>query len=198
MQLRYTLCAQVWIDTTGQVGPYMLLRLAGARVVAYVHYPTISSDMLARVSRRQPAFNNSSDVASSAFKSWIKLVYYRVFAQLYGILGGASDVVLVNSNWTRAHVESIWWGCKPRYRGGSRRAGKERREPRHEAPFTSNVTVVFPPCDVSVFAALTLQRGSALCVQGRPEVVLCSVGQFRPEKNHACASHYCSAVCMHA
>ena len=73
--IEYTLCAQVWIDTTGQVGPYMLLRLAGARVVAYVHYPTISSDMLARVSRRQPAFNNSSDVASSAFKSWIKLVY---------------------------------------------------------------------------------------------------------------------------
>ena len=156
--------------------------------MAYVHYPTISSDMLARVSRRQPAFNNSSDVASSAFKSWIKLVYYRVFAQLYGILGGASDVVLVNSNWTRAHVESIWWGCKPRNRGVSLGGNKEQRGPQHEAPSTSTVTVVFPPCDVSVFAALPLQRSSALCVTGRPEVVLCSVGQFRPEKNHACAS----------
>ena len=112
-------------------------------------------------------------------------MYYRAFAVVYGALGGASSIVLVNSNWTRAHVEEIWWGCAPQ-KGGAHKGGM--------AP--SAVTVVFPPCDVGVFAALPLQRGKALVVQGDVEVVLCSVAQFRPEKNHACApGHYFAVHC---
>lgn len=195
---------QVWIDTTGQVGPYILLRLAGARVVAYVHYPTISTDMLARVSRREATYNNSADIAASPIKSWIKIIYYRAFAALYGFLGGFSNVALVNSNWTRAHVESIWWGCSPAKKGSPggalQHAERQRQHLTSQTAETNSlenlretrsmnkaVTVVFPPCDVSVFAALPLQRNSVVCVEGDPDVVLCSVGQFRPEKNHACA-----------
>lgn len=42
------LVPEVWIDTTGWAAPYPLVRLAGARCAAYVHYPTISADMLQR------------------------------------------------------------------------------------------------------------------------------------------------------
>ena len=39
---------ELFVDTTGWAFPYPLARLAGARVAAYVHYPTISTDMLQR------------------------------------------------------------------------------------------------------------------------------------------------------
>lgn len=39
---------ELFIDTTGWAFPYPLARLAGSRVAAYVHYPTISTDMLQR------------------------------------------------------------------------------------------------------------------------------------------------------
>lgn len=42
------LVPEVWVDTTGWAAPYPLVRLAGARCAAYVHYPTISADMLQR------------------------------------------------------------------------------------------------------------------------------------------------------
>lgn len=42
------LVPELWVDTTGWAFPYPLARLAGSRVAAYVHYPTISSDMLQR------------------------------------------------------------------------------------------------------------------------------------------------------
>lgn len=187
---------QVWIDTTGHVGTYLFLRIAGARIVAYVHYPTISTDMLARVSRREETFNNSAAIAGSPMMSRAKVRYYKVFAALYGILGGLSDVVLVNSNWTRAHVESIWWGCSPG-KGSSCSVENDAigSQPERRAAGTgpqpqacnNPVTVVFPPCDVSAFAALPVRRKPASCVQGSDQVVLCSVGQFRPEKNQPCA-----------
>ena len=42
------LLPELFVDTTGWAFPYPLARLAGARVAAYVHYPTISTDMLQR------------------------------------------------------------------------------------------------------------------------------------------------------
>ena len=39
---------ELFVDTTGWAFPYPLARLAGSRVAAYVHYPTISTDMLQR------------------------------------------------------------------------------------------------------------------------------------------------------
>ena len=42
------LLPELYVDTTGWAFPYPLARLAGARVAAYVHYPTISTDMLQR------------------------------------------------------------------------------------------------------------------------------------------------------
>lgn len=83
---------EVLLDTTGCAFTYPLARLAGARVAAYVHYPTISTDMLRRVATRNSLYNNAEDVASSPLLSLIKLVYYYLFAGLYALVGACANV----------------------------------------------------------------------------------------------------------
>lgn len=152
---------QVWLDTVGWPASYPAAWLAGSKVAAYVHYPTISTDMLRRVAARHAAFNNSSAVSSSAVRTQAKLLYYRLFALLYGWLGAFPSVVMVNSSWTSAHICVLWW------RGRARRP-----------------QIVYPPCDVAALQRLPLKRPK----KSQAELSLCSVAQFRPEKNHKCAS----------
>lgn len=123
----------VYVDTTGWAFPYPLVWLAGARVVAYVHYPTISTDMLERVRARHHTYNNDSGVSSSWLKSWVKLCYYQLFAALYGAVGACAAVVMVNSSWTRRHISDLWW-----------RWGDTHR--------------VYPPCDTAALLCLPLDR----------------------------------------
>jgi alpha-1,2-mannosyltransferase len=52
--------------------------LAGSKVAAYVHYPTISTDMLRKVAEGQGDFNNDGTVARSTTLTTLKLVYYRL------------------------------------------------------------------------------------------------------------------------
>jgi hypothetical protein len=40
--------AQVFVDTTGWAFTFPLAKLAGCKVACYVHYPTVSTDMLGR------------------------------------------------------------------------------------------------------------------------------------------------------
>jgi alpha-1,2-mannosyltransferase len=149
-------CLQVWVDTVGYAMPYPLVATTGAKIVAYVHYPTMSTDMLSRVSSRSTTFNNSSSISASALKSILKLVYYHLFAMMYGWLGAFPHVVMVNSSWTLGHIRSLWWR-------------------RWAAP----ACIVYPPCDVSVLVELPLEKP-------RETIFLCSIAQFRPEKNHRC------------
>ncbi|KAK9811429.1 hypothetical protein WJX72_003813 [[Myrmecia] bisecta] len=128
-----TVVPEVFVDSCGWAFVYPLARMAGCKVVAYVHYPTVSTDMLRRVRDRSAAFNNNQQVAASAAKSLVKLVYYYVFAWLYGMAGGFANAVMVNSSWTQAHIRQLWWRIPP---------------PRR----------VFPPCDTTALQALPLDR----------------------------------------
>jgi alpha-1,2-mannosyltransferase len=58
---------------------------------AYVHYPTISTDMLSRIPGRSLA----------------KHVYWRIFAFAYGHVCSLVDVLITNSSWTRNHMEYL-------------------------------------------------------------------------------------------
>jgi len=49
--------------------------LGGVPVGAYVHYPTISSNMIERVALRKAIYNNTSVIASSFILSYAKLMY---------------------------------------------------------------------------------------------------------------------------
>ncbi|XP_037087057.1 GDP-Man:Man(3)GlcNAc(2)-PP-Dol alpha-1,2-mannosyltransferase-like [Pollicipes pollicipes] len=122
--------------------------LGGCRVACYVHYPTISDDMLQAVTSGQRAFNNRAQYARRASLRRLKLYYYRLFALAYRIVGRAAHVVLVNSSWTRGHVEAVW-----------------RRPER--------VRTVYPPCDLGRLRQVPLagpRTRSVLSVaQFRPE-----------------------------
>jgi len=121
--------------------------LGGSKVVAYVHYPTISTDMLTLVSEQRFSYNNNSNISKSKLKSIAKLIYYHLFARLYGFMGSFSDLAMVNSTWTKNHIVSIW------------------KIPR-------KIEVLFPPCNVGKYKSLPLQPRKQFIVslaQFRPE-----------------------------
>ena len=138
----------VWVDTTGAAFTYPLARyLGGAQVVAYVHYPTVSTDMLHTVSSNTVSFNNSAVIAASPLLTWLKVAYYRAFAGAYGVAGrcAAPGGVMANSSWTAAHIRSLWGG---------------------------HVRIVYPPCPTDNLLSLPAgPRGRSIVslAQFRPE-----------------------------
>lgn len=82
--------------------------LGGCQVASYVHYPTITRDMMKRISSRTAAHNNRGLIARSPFLTSAKLIYYRLFGAAYSWAGRSSDSVMVNSTWTEDHINSLW------------------------------------------------------------------------------------------
>ncbi|KAL6060340.1 asparagine-linked glycosylation protein [Balamuthia mandrillaris] len=110
----------LFIDTMGYSFTFPLFSwLAGAVVACYVHYPTISSDMIEKVGAR-------------SVKAVLKHVYYRFFAALYARMGRFASLVLVNSKWTASHINSLW--------NNSNNASTNTN--------ARKAIVVYPPCDV--------------------------------------------------
>ncbi|XP_004433745.1 PREDICTED: GDP-Man:Man(3)GlcNAc(2)-PP-Dol alpha-1,2-mannosyltransferase [Ceratotherium simum simum] len=145
----------VYIDSMGYAFTLPLFKyLGGCRVGSYVHYPTISTDMLSVVKNQNVGFNNAAFITRNPFLSKVKLIYYYLFAFMYGLVGSCSDVVMVNSSWTLDHILSLW------------KVG-------------NCTSIVYPPCDVQTFLDIPLHEKKMT-----PGHLLVSVGQFRPEKNH--------------
>lgn len=138
---------KIFIETVGFAFLYPLFKFFGAKAIAYVHYPTISSDMLKVVHSRKAAFNNNSVVANSTILSFMKLQYYLLFSVLYRFVGSCCDVVMANSSWTADHLNDIW-------------------------KIPAKTCIVFPPCDVSKLIGFNLsqrQRVILSVAQFRPE-----------------------------
>lgn len=192
----------LFFDTTGHAFGYPIVQLAGCRVAAYVHYPTISSDMIKRVRSRAAAYNNDTKVTRSFLKSSLKLIYYRVFAVMYGLCGRCADVVVVNSTWTRGHVTQLWGGA-PRTvfppcdvesllgLGDSRVLPDDSRVDQGvgdaDEPSTSNKSTGKASTSAkSTSKASSRYSGTSTSTESESrEKVVISVGQFRPEKDHA-------------
>ncbi|XP_051914747.1 GDP-Man:Man(3)GlcNAc(2)-PP-Dol alpha-1,2-mannosyltransferase [Hippocampus zosterae] len=145
----------IYIDSMGYAFTLPLFRfLGGCSVCAYVHYPTISTDMLSVVRERNPRFNNPGYISDSLFLSAVKVVYYCLFSLLYGMAGSCSDLIMVNSSWTLEHILSLWQA-------------------------SNRTSVVYPPCDVSAFLDIPLEEDEEQKCHS-----IISIGQFRPEKDH--------------
>jgi len=152
-------------------------------IVAYVHYPTISTDMMAfewkkmtQNEQQQPFFFQRK------IKTMIKLVYYRFFAILYGCVGNLADIVMVNSTWTYNHISSLWWKFSPSSSSSSSPAttSTTTKNAKANSKYERNLQIIYPPCRVpsSKSSAATKQNQTSR----QPTIV--SIGQFRPEKNH--------------
>ncbi|XP_072952439.1 GDP-Man:Man(3)GlcNAc(2)-PP-Dol alpha-1,2-mannosyltransferase [Typha angustifolia] len=140
---------QFYIDTSGYAFTYPLARMFGCKVICYTHYPTISSDMVARICERSSMYNNDALIARSIWLSRCKIIYYRFFSWLYGLVGSCVDLAMVNSSWTRSHIERLW-------------------------KIPERTKRVYPPCDTSALQILPLEKPSKVPViisvaQFRPE-----------------------------
>ncbi|KAL7288405.1 hypothetical protein TKK_0017494 [Trichogramma kaykai] len=146
----------IYIDTMGYAFTYPLFKyFGGCKVASYTHYPIISSDMCNQVSNGSVSVTNCELIAKNPFLSTLKLGYYKGIAFLYSLAGCSADIVMVNSSWTQAHINSIW-NCPKR------------------------THLLYPPCDVAKLIELPLVSDDIK----NQEIRIVSVSQFRPEKNH--------------
>ena len=122
---------EVIIDTTGAPFASFVWKIfGGCKVILYIHYPFISTDMLHRVTIGQNNYNNDERIAKSPLLTHLKLLYYTIIASIYSFVGTFADVITVNSTWTANHIRQIF-----------------KKEP----------IILFPPCDTKEFADLPLE-----------------------------------------
>ncbi|OOF97017.1 glycosyltransferase family 4 protein [Aspergillus carbonarius ITEM 5010] len=157
------LVPDVFVDTMGYAFTLAFSKLLFPSVptAAYVHYPTISTDMLQSLDD-QTGLQGVNSGAGKGFKGQVKRKYWIAFAKLYGWVGGHVDVVMCNSSWTSAHIRTIW---------GPARQANTYRDP----------TVIFPPTAVSELeSTITVTPES----ENTRQPLILYIAQFRPEKNH--------------
>lgn len=158
------LVPDIFIDTMGYAFALALSRVFFPEVPtgAYVHYPTISTDMLGSLDAE--VGNGMNAGAGKGWKGKLKRVYWQMFAKSYSWAGGDIDVVMTNSSWTQAHIRSLW---------------DSSRAKRHKS---SAVEVVFPPVAVEELEQEVRVDHTS---EAQRERILLYIAQFRPEKNQA-------------
>lgn len=184
-------CPDVYIDTMGVPYAYPLAKYgAGCQVVAYVHYPIISSDMLNKVRQQRPSFNNDSRISESVTVSSVKLLYYHIMSALFSWTGHCVDLAFVNSSWTEGHMRNMWHSSvaarRQLYREGEKSATATTAAAAREGSPCQLLVKVFPPCNTSHLQTYPLHMSvtTSDLVHMRKRMIL-SVGQFRPEKDHS-------------
>lgn len=126
---------------------------------AYVHYPTISTDMLESLEGTQGAHAGKGAGA----QGFAKKNYWKLFAILYSWVGSSVDIVMTNSTWTQDHIKTLW---------DPYRRQKSKTDP---------IVVVYPPTAVrEMEQEVEVSEES----EKRREKAIIYLAQFRPEKNH--------------
>ncbi|TQN70521.1 GDP-Man:Man(3)GlcNAc(2)-PP-Dol alpha-1,2-mannosyltransferase, partial [Colletotrichum shisoi] len=160
------LVPDIFIDTMGYAFSLGLSKLLFRRVptCAYVHYPTISTDMLESLDPKSTAGTQGVNAGKGVgIRGKVKKFYWKMFAALYSRVGSTVDVVMTNSTWTQGHVQRLW---------GPYRQAKARNYP---------IAVNYPPCAVEELEeAVEVSEAS----EKKREKALVYIAQFRPEKNH--------------
>ncbi|EXJ77691.1 alpha-1,2-mannosyltransferase [Capronia epimyces CBS 606.96] len=154
----------IFIDTMGYAFAVAFCKSLFPRVptAAYVHYPTISTDMLESLDDTTGQRGIHSG-AGTGWKGKAKRYYWTAFAWLYGWVGSQIDVVMCNSTWTQGHIRQLW-------------------KPRNVSPPSTFAAVVYPPCPVEELESkIQVTEESE---KQREDIVL-YIAQFRPEKNHS-------------
>ncbi|PGH00245.1 hypothetical protein AJ79_08258 [Helicocarpus griseus UAMH5409] len=160
------LIPDIFIDTMGYSFTLALCHFLFPSIPtgAYVHYPTISTDMLDSLDDTSGAKGLNAG-AGTGWKGYVKKRYWHAFAKIYGWVGGTIDVVMCNSSWTSAHINTLWLPSR-------QQAQLKFKDP----------TVVFPPVAVSELESIEI---SLPAEQSTREPTILYIAQFRPEKNHA-------------
>lgn len=158
------LVPDIFIDTMGYAFSVALSSLLFPTVPtgAYVHYPTISTDMLGSLDAGGQGINAGTGVG---YRGVAKRHYWHLFANLYSRVGSTIDVVMTNSTWTHGHIKSLWGPYR------------NRRNQTHD----HDIDIVFPPVAVEEIEDAVPADEANEKVR-KPYLVY--IAQFRPEKNH--------------
>jgi alpha-1,2-mannosyltransferase len=159
------LTPDIFVDTMGYAFALGFSKILFQNVPtgAYVHYPTISTDMLESLDA-DPADGDQgvNAGAGAGVKGLAKKAYWHVFAMLYTWVGVSIDIVMTNSNWTLDHIRALW--------------GRDRRENNKIRAIS-----VYPPVAVE---ELEREVEVSEASEAKREPILLYIAQFRPEKNH--------------
>jgi alpha-1,2-mannosyltransferase len=161
------LVPDIYVDTMGYAFTLGLCKWLFPTVptAAYVHYPTISTDMLASLDASASSNQGLHAGAGEGLRGSLKRGYWQLFAQAYGYSGKFVDVVITNSSWTKSHIQELWGPARAKANG----KGAE------------DISVIFPPVAVS-----DLEKKIDVSAASEPsrQPHLLYIAQFRPEKNH--------------
>ncbi|POR37994.1 Alpha-1,2-mannosyltransferase alg11 [Tolypocladium paradoxum] len=160
------LVPDIFIDTMGYAFALGLCKFLFRNVPtgAYVHYPTISTDMLDSLDPSSAVGSQGVNAGQgTGTRGVAKRAYWQLFARLYSWVGSSIDVVMTNSTWTQAHIKSLW---------GPYRVERDKTNP---------IAIVYPPVAVR---ELEQEVEVSEASESKREPVLVYIAQFRPEKNH--------------
>ena len=155
----HLLVPDIFIDTMGYAFAVAFCKYLFPSIptAAYVHYPTISTDMLDSLSDTTGTKGVNAGTGTG-WKGWAKKQYWHLFARVYGWVGRQIDVVMCNSTWTRNHISQLW----------------KRRSSAWQP------SIVYPPCPVEELSArVKVDKDS----ESKRQNVMLYIAQFRPEKN---------------
>lgn len=157
------LVPDVFVDTMGYAFALGFCKLLFRHVPtgAYVHYPTISTDMLESLDPESAVGDQGVNAGQgTGARGVVKKLYWETFAKCYSFVGSTVDVVMTNSSWTQGHIKKLW--------------GPWRKQ---KLP----IAVVYPPCAVK---ELNQEIEVSEKSEKSREKVILYIAQFRPEKNH--------------
>ncbi|KAH7320237.1 alpha-1,2-mannosyltransferase alg11 [Stachybotrys elegans] len=160
------LVPDIFVDTMGYAFALGLCKFLFPTVPtgAYVHYPTISTDMLESLDPNSATGTQGVNAGQgTGARGQAKKIYWQKFARLYSRVGSSVDVVMTNSTWTQAHVKALW--------------GPHREKNHKQSP----ISVLYPPVAVSEMEQ-EVEVSAASEKKREPAIVY--IAQFRPEKNH--------------
>lgn len=162
------LVPDVFVDTAGYAFSVAMAKVLFPTMVtaAYVHYPTISTDMLDSLNADPTSGQGLNAGTGKGWRGAAKRQYWKLFARLYSWAGGRIDFVMTNSSWTQDHITKLWTASR-------RRHGT-----------TSPIAVLFPPTAVAQVESQVEVSAESEHAR-RPDIVY--ISQFRPEKNHQAA-----------
>lgn len=120
----YRFRPDILIDTAGFPFIYPIIKLFKCSLVAYVHYPFISSDMIQKLQVK--SYNNSGLIAGNSVLRNAKIAYYKYLTRIYSFCGKCCDLAFTNSTWTNGHIIRSWTECP-------------------------SIKLLYPPCDLSPF-----------------------------------------------
>ncbi|KAM7208503.1 GDP-Man:Man(3)GlcNAc(2)-PP-Dol alpha-1,2-mannosyltransferase [Naviculisporaceae sp. PSN 640] len=161
------LVPDVFVDTMGYAFALGLCKFLFRDVPtgAYVHYPTISTDMLDSLNPESAVGSQGVNAGQGVgHRGAVKRAYWNLFAKIYSLMGASVDVVMTNSTWTQAHIQKLW--------GPLRSQSQKTNNP---------IVVVYPPVAVS---EMEQEIEVSPASESKREKVLLYLAQFRPEKNH--------------